>query len=249
VASEVGDDRAGLTAASAISAPRFLLVTGTDTGVGKTLVVCALAGALARRGRRVLAVKPVETGCAGTVAEEEDGVRLAAASGQRSPGAALTRLRAPLAPPVAAEAEGVQLRPAEWERELARLGAGQELVLVEGAGGLLSPLAWGYDARRLARALDAAVLVVAADRLGALNHCLLTLEALRRERVPVLGVVLSATATADAASGSNVAALTRCGVARVAMLPRVGAVADAGERLGAVVGWVEEWLVAGEVRA
>jgi dethiobiotin synthetase len=229
-----------------VGVPRFLLVTGTDTEVGKTVVACGLAAALRGAGRRLLAVKPVESGCDDGAPAGEDGALLAAAAGQRAPLRALVRLRAPLAPPAAAEREGVALRPAEWEVELRRLAAGHELVIVEGAGGLLSPLAWGYDARRLAQALGAVALLVGADRLGALNHCLLTREALAAARVPLLGIVLGAPARADAATGGGAGALARCGVERVAVLPRLGDPAAAATRLAVVVEWVEAWLRAGD---
>jgi dethiobiotin synthetase len=225
-----------------VGEPRFLLVTGTDTGVGKTVVACGLAAALRGAGRRVQAVKPVESGCDDSAPDGEDGALLATAARQHSPLRALVRLRAPLAPPVAAEREGVALRPADWETELRRLAAGHEVVLVEGAGGLLSPLAWGYDARGLAQALGAAALLVGADRLGTLNHCLLTREALASARVPLLGVVLSAPERADAATGGGAAALARCGVERVAVLPRLADPAAAPAQLGRVVEWVEAWL-------
>ena len=225
------------------SGPRFLLVTGTDTGVGKTVVATALAAMLTRAGRRVLAVKPVESGCAADeAAPEEDGPRLAASTGQRAPRAALVRLRAPLAPPLAAEREGGTLRPEEWEAELRRLAAGHELVVVEGAGGLLSPLAWGYDARRLALALGAAALVVGVDRLGTMSHCSLVLEALANARIPVLGVVLSAPSLADESTGSNAAALTRCGLEHVVTLPRLDEPDHAEHHLGEVAARVGRWL-------
>src|SRR6185436_1437495 len=88
----------------------YLVVAGTDTGVGKTWVCAALARALVERGLRVTAVKPVESGCGETVGPEEDGVVLAEATGQERPREALLRLRAPVAPPVAADLEGVEVR-------------------------------------------------------------------------------------------------------------------------------------------
>src|SRR5687768_15575546 len=87
---------------------RFLVVTGTDTGVGKTLVTAGLALALTRAGRRVVAIKPLESGC-GDSPELEDGATLARATGQARPRQALVRLGAPLAPALAAEREGVAL--------------------------------------------------------------------------------------------------------------------------------------------
>src|SRR5688500_7646315 len=90
--------------------PRFVVVTGTDTGVGKTVVTAGLARALVQAGRRTVAIKPVESGCAGAAAgAEEDGVVLAAATGQAAPREALIRLRDAVTPALAAEREGVAI--------------------------------------------------------------------------------------------------------------------------------------------
>src|SRR5438132_1596951 len=80
---------------------RTILVTGTDTGIGKTWVAVALAQALRAGGHRVAALKPVETGCESEVHAKEDGVRLARAAGQTEPAQAIVRLAAPVAPAVA----------------------------------------------------------------------------------------------------------------------------------------------------
>ena len=82
-----------------------LVIAGTDTSVGKTWVACALARALRSAGRRVIAIKVVETGCTGPRQDTEDGVLLARASGQGEPAEALVRLAAPLTPALAAERE------------------------------------------------------------------------------------------------------------------------------------------------
>jgi dethiobiotin synthetase len=217
-----------------------VLITGTDTGVGKTVVGYGLARRLAEGGSRVLAVKPVESGCAGPPADTEDGVLLARASGQEEPRAALVRLSRPVAPPVAADAEGVSLDHEDWCREIRRREAGHDVVIVEGAGGLLSPLTWRATALDLARRLEAAALVVAPDRLGTLNHTLLTVSALEREGVPLLGVVLVAPAAADESTGTNADALRRCGgVDRIAELPRLGRIEESSEHLEAVARWLE----------
>lgn len=189
---------------------RRLLITGTDTEVGKTRVGCALAAALREAGWPVRAVKPVESGVMGDVpAEGEDGVLLARAAGQRAPQAALVRLRAPLAPPLAADREGVVLHPEEWIAAIEEVGREADPLLVEGAGGLLSPIAWGFTPLDLGVALRAAALVVAADRLGSINHALLTITVLERAGLGVAAVVFSAPETPDASSGTNAASLRR----------------------------------------
>jgi len=219
---------------------RVVLVTGTDTEVGKTVVAAGLARALVRRGRRVAAVKPVESGCGEAPGETEDGVLLARAAGQDEPAAALVRLRTPVAPPVAAEREGRELDPGPWVETIRRLARDRDVVLVEGAGGLLSPLTWETTARDLGVALGADALVVAPDRLGCLNHALLTLEALRAAGLRTLGVVFGAPVAPDDSTGTNADALRRFAPdVRTATLPRLADPADAAARLEAVVEWIE----------
>jgi dethiobiotin synthetase len=234
-----------------VSAPRFVVVTGTDTGVGKTLVTAGLARAAVHAGLRVVAVKPAESGCApGTPSAEEDGCVLAAATGQAAPRAALVRLRDPVTPALAAERESVALDLEALAASIEQLSAGADLVLVEGAGGLLAPIGWDWDATTLARRLGASVLIVAADRLGTLNHVHLTARCLAEEKLPSVGVVLSAPATADTSTGTNAVALRRrlspfgALAARIAELPRVAGPEAAAAHLGPVV----SWLAGGEPR-
>lgn len=215
-----------------------ILVTGADTGVGKTVVAAGLARALVERGVDVVAVKPVESGCAEVTDDEEDGAILAAATEQERPRASLTRLARPLAPPVAAELEGVALEPASWRGEVERLLDEHEIVVVEGAGGLLAPLAWGCTIRDLVPTTSARALVVSADRLGTLNHTLLTVEALRSIPVELLGVVLSAPAVADESTGRNAEALRRLGLDRLVSVPRLEDPATASDHLAPVLDWL-----------
>ncbi len=169
--------------------PAALLVTGTDTEVGKTVVGSALLAAWRHLGRTVDAYKPVESGVED---QPPDGTALWEACGRRP---ALdqvcpVRLAAPLAPPVAARLEGVTLDPADWRARIARRRQAADLLLVEGAGGLLSPLWEGGHAADLAVRCQLTALVVAADRLGVINHVRLVVEALEQRRVPIAGVVL-----------------------------------------------------------
>ena len=175
-----------------VQAPSILLIVGTDTGVGKTWTGCALARALRRSGRRVVAVKPLETGCPGPPAEPEDGALLARATGQAEPLHALLRFRDPVAPPEAADREGRQIDFEELVRRVREYAARADISLVEGAGGLLSPLTWERSAVDLARALEACVLLVAADRLGTISHTLIALKLLELNRLEVLGLGLTA---------------------------------------------------------
>ena len=177
-----------------------IFVTGTDTGVGKTAVACAIARAARRAGLRVRALKPVETGCArgadGALVPA-DALALAAAAGDDAPLERLCpwRLELPAAPEVAAAAAGESLALAPIAEALAAARKDADLVLVEGAGGLLVPVFPGLDMAGLAARLDLPVLVVARAALGTINHTLLTLEAARARRLRVLGVAVSHTSS------------------------------------------------------
>jgi dethiobiotin synthetase len=227
----------------------FLVVTGTDTGVGKTWVGAALARELTRRGYRVTAVKPIETGCDASTEATEDGVILATATDQEHPRRALLRLRTPVAPPVAAESEGVEIELDALFESICTYSRSSDVVLVEGAGGLCSPLAWDADLLDLAAALGASVLLVGSDRLGVVNHVVLTINTLLAGSEPFLGVVLTAPETEDASTGTNADTLRRVlgggesnrGYDRVVTVGR-GDWHDAGGELDPVVSWVEEAL-------
>ncbi len=163
-------------------------VTGTDTGVGKTEVACALLRAL--RAWRPFAFKPYESGMASLDAPG-DSARLREAGGgwQGLETISLWRFRAALAPGIAARLEG---RRPSWRRTLAAFRAfgPTRPGVVEGAGGLFVPLDARHDVVDLMVALRLPAVVVARAGLGTVNHTSLTLEALRRRRVPVAAVVL-----------------------------------------------------------
>jgi dethiobiotin synthetase len=222
----------------------FVVVAGTDTGVGKTFVTVALVHALRRRGARVVAVKPVESGCGEGPRDREDGALLAAATGQAHPREALVRLRAPVTPALAADQEGVVLDVDALTGRVRALGAGADVVLVEGAGGLLSPITWDRDVTHFARDLEARTLLVGADRLGVLHHIHATVQVLLDTWLLPLGVVLSAPAVADASTGTNAASLRRrlaCfgGLAEhIVTVPRTEDAGEAAEALDAVAGWL-----------
>ena len=175
-----------------------LFVTGTDTGCGKTAVACALARAARAAGLRVRVLKPVETGCeTGPDGElvPADALALARAAGDDAP---LERicpypLKLPVAPELAADAEGVTIEVARLEKAYAAASSDADWVIVEGAGGLRVPLAPGLEMGDLALRLDLPLLVVCRARLGTLNHTLLTLEAAERRGLRIAGVVVSHT--------------------------------------------------------
>jgi dethiobiotin synthetase len=164
-----------------------LFVTATDTGVGKTWVATALARAAVRRGLRVAVMKPCETG------DGDDGARLLDAAG-RVLDPALVRpyqLHLPASPEVAARAEGVVVDVARIADAYLRLTRDADFTIVEGAGGLLVPVAPGVLMADIAVRLGLPLLVVGRASLGTVNHTLLTLEAARARSLAVAGVVLS----------------------------------------------------------
>jgi dethiobiotin synthetase len=156
---------------------------------------------------------------------------------QSSPRAALTRLAKPVAPPLAAEAEGTVLSLDSWTSAIDRLSDENDLVLVEGAGGLLSPLTWQATLRDLIRSSGARALVVASDRLGSINHALLTMEALGRAAI---GVVFSAPANRDESTGTNADAFSRMMPgARVATMDRFRSWEQAAGAVAGIASWVD----------
>lgn len=201
---------------------RCFLITGTDTGVGKTTVASAIAAALQRRGRHVGVIKPVETGCE----EAADGSLVAAdalqlrwAAGRDDPLDLVCpyRLRAPLAPEVAARRAGLHLEFAAVVDSVRALSARCELALVEGAGGLLVPLAGSATFADLARACDLRLVVVVGNRLGAINHARLTLDWARAADLDVVGYVIN-----QLGPQSDLAARTNVEVLRDLLGPALG---------------------------
>jgi dethiobiotin synthetase len=223
-----------------VNPPRIVFVSGTDSGVGKTWVGCALARALVQAGHSVVAIKVVETGTELNPSASEDGVQLAAATGQRSPRHALYRFRTPVAPAVAAELEGAdKLDFDSVVSDVERVARGTEITLVETAGGLLAPLAWDWNVVDLAEALGASVLVAAANRLGTINHTLLTLSSLELGGILAAGVVLSAPEVPDVSMATNRDAIVRLsGLDRVLEVPRTSDPAAAAAALAPALPWI-----------
>lgn len=196
-----------------------LLVTGTDARVGKTVVAAALVLALREKGRAAVGFKPVESAGGGVT----DSKLLATASGVDLPQARpLLQLGEPLDPALAAQRSGQGLDVKALELRVPSLYAAGYTVVVEGSGGLLAPLDWGYTALDLAARCGLHAVVVGRAGLGTLNHCLLTLAALQGRGVPVRGVVLNGPSSPpDLAESTNPAALAQLapGVP-VVVLPR-----------------------------
>jgi dethiobiotin synthetase len=162
-------------------------VTGTDTGVGKTVAAAALCIVERDAGRTVLYAKPVQTGL--QRAEPGDAAFVAAAA--KVPVVECLRFPEPLAPAVAAERAGEVIDVGALLTDLDKAGDGFDRVVVEGAGGLLVPLWGAVTMADLADALGAGLVVVTRPGLGTLNHTALTIEAANSRGLPVDGLVIS----------------------------------------------------------
>lgn len=168
-----------------------LFVTGTDTGVGKTVVACALVRGLRARGLDIGAMKPVETGVDERGPLDAQALRAAAGDADPLDLVCPQRFALPAAPTVAAAAEGRAVDLERIEAAFDELAGRHDRMLVEGAGGLLVPVDSRTDMADLARRLGLAALVCARASLGTINHTRLTLEVLASRGVPCAGVVVS----------------------------------------------------------
>lgn len=175
-------------------------ITGTDTNVGKTYVTCTLARRARELGYRVFAFKPIETGCSrgpdgALVGADQELLTAAAGDWQQGELRGVYRFPLPAAPFVAAEAASAAIDlnvVVNTARRGAEHAAAQPLLtLVEGAGGWRVPITRAADMATLAGELALPIIVVARAGLGTINHCLLTLEAIERDRLKVAAVVLS----------------------------------------------------------
>ena len=178
---------------------RGLFISGTDTGVGKTLVSVGLTATLVQAGRRVAAMKPCETG------EGDDATRLAKATGRALDPALSNPYRFALAaaPEISARREGVRIELGRIDTAYRALASDAEYTIVEGAGGLLVPLAGALTIADLVARLDLPLLLVARTRLGTINHTLLSAEVARRRGLRLVGVIFSRTERAIGAEESE----------------------------------------------
>lgn len=220
-----------------------LVVTGTGTGVGKTVVTAALACHARQAGIDVAVCKPVQTG---TDAGDDDLAEVARLSGVAEL-AGLARYPQPLAPAAAAELAGAALPTGD---QLLRLIAGLDrpgrLTLVEGAGGLLVELAaGGVTLRDLAVELGAEALVAVSAELGTLNHTALTLEALAAHSVSCSGLVIGSwPSRPGAAETSNRVALNRLSPVRAALPAGAGAMGPAQFADMSAAAFDRDWVTA-----
>jgi dethiobiotin synthetase len=183
-------------------------ITGTDTGVGKTVVTAGLAGFYRQLGTRVGVMKPIESGCK----RLEDGLHpedaLFLKKMSSSPDAldliVPYRLEPPLTPSVAAEMEGVEIDLEAIKRIYQQLERNYDLMLVEGVGGVMAPLYKRSTSVDLVRLLGIPVIVVARNTLGTINHTLLTVEHARQRGLTLVGIIVNnCDADPDVSSETN----------------------------------------------
>ena len=173
------------------SITRGVFVTGTDTGIGKTLSSCTLLHALRARGLRVVGMKPLASGCEATPEglRNEDALALQAASDPRPAYEDVNpfALPEPLAPEIAAREAGIAVDLAPMLAAHARLAAQADAVVVEGVGGWAAPLTPTLMQADLVRALDIPVVLVVGLRLGCLNHAILSARAIAEDGCRLAG--------------------------------------------------------------
>jgi dethiobiotin synthetase len=175
--------------------PKGIFVTGTDTGVGKTITAAAIARYLHVQGVGVGVLKPVTSGAleSGGKLVSEDAELLCWAAKCTAPAGDVSPylLREPFAPSEAARRDGVTIRYERIRESFDRLAEQHEFLIVEGAGGLLVPLAEDLLVADLAKRLHLPLLIVAKPDLGTVNHTLMTCECARSRGIDILGVVIN----------------------------------------------------------
>ena len=173
--------------------PRHFFVTGTDTGVGKTTVTVRLMQQFIAQGLKVVAMKPVASGCEWVDGrwQNEDVMQLTAASNVQAPPELVNPycFQPAIAPHIAAAHAGVEIQLDVIHDAYSELAKLADVVIVEGAGGLLVPLNKTHTMLDLLQILALPALVVVGMRLGCINHTLLTVQALQQQQIPWCGWV------------------------------------------------------------
>lgn len=193
---------------------RQCFVTGAGTEIGKTFVTCGMITACRRQGRTVAALKPVASGYVAAEAAASDPGRLLAALGRPLTAAAICRIapwrfRAPLSPDQAAEAEGRNIDFAALVDFCRAAGAGADMLLIEGIGGVMVPLDDRHTVADWITALASPVALVCGSYLGAISHGLSALELLRRRGVTILAVIVNESAGSTVPLARTAETITR----------------------------------------
>jgi dethiobiotin synthetase len=220
-------------------------VTGTDTGVGKTLVTVALVRALVERGLRTAVMKPVAAGAMDTPQgpRNDDALELLAASNVRAAYEDVNPwlLKTPASPHLAARHDGVSIGTEKILTSYRRLAAASDIVMIEGAGGWLAPISSVATMADIAEKLALPVIFIVGMRLGCLSHALLTREAIRSRGPPFAGWIANKMHSEMALAGENIDSLaSRFGVAPLGIVPVGG---GAGKGMSGI-GGVSEFVTA-----
>ena len=178
---------------AAVDQLRGVFITGTDTGVGKTIFSAALAIFLRHRGINVGVMKPAESGVDDSSTLGNDGALLAWAAEVNDAPDLISpyRLKEPLAPSVAAKREGVKIIPGHIQECFEELSSQHDFMIVEGAGGLMAPLVGGILFADIARQMQLPLLVVTRPDLGTINHTFLTVFAAQQMQLPLAGYLIN----------------------------------------------------------
>lgn len=224
---------------------RGLFVTGTDTGVGKSVLTAAVCAALSARGERVAAFKPVVTGLDEPQEDwppDHELLASVASAGQQPEEVAPLTFGPAVSPHLAAELAGTTIEPHDLVRAARRAGERADVLICEGVGGLLVPLTTGYVIRDLAVDLHLPVVIAARPGLGTISHSLLAVESARVAGLEVKGVVLTPwPQDPSPMERSNRATIEQIAAVPVATLPRTtpDALAEAGGTLP-----LDDWIPA-----
>lgn len=171
--------------------PKGIFITGTDTGVGKTIVTAAIAWNLKQAGRKVAVMKPVQTGTIISGPTDLEFVQNLIGDDHTIDTSCPYEFPDPVAPLVASMLTGERIDIKRIKESYSKLSEQNETIIVEGAGGLLVPILEDYFMSDLALELNIPILIVARPNLGTLNHTLLTLESAKRKGLEVAGIVIS----------------------------------------------------------
>jgi dethiobiotin synthetase len=238
-----------------------LLVAGTDTNVGKTVIAGAIARWLNADGRRVAVCKPAGTGCVrrreGLVSEDAEFLAHCASARHPLDLICPQRFLEPLAPGVAAQRAGVELDWESIERSIRLMSVDSDIMVVEGVGGVMVPMDGQHSFLDVAEWLGLPTVVVARPDLGTINHTLLTIAALRSRQVPVAGVIVNRypTDTPGLAAETNPRAIEKWGKTTVLAvvpdekLPTDPRIEPIPPGIAAAIGAVDWWAVATKKRS
>jgi dethiobiotin synthetase len=194
-----------------------LFITGTDTDSGKTYLACSLARVLIKKGYDVGVMKPVASGCnrveQNLLSEDADLLRASVACSDDYEDVCPCRFELPLGPTAAARISSGKVLTSKIMSAFQRLRSKHDFMIVEGVGGLAVPLNSGIDVAGLAVEMELPLLIVAADRLGVINHTCLTAAYAQQRGLTIAGIILNqVTADSHLSCQSNSVEISKCGL-------------------------------------